>query len=186
MGIFERLAYAIFRTATGNIKKRWILTPLIALFFFSAIVLFVIAALMTDRWLNLPSISFMPWTLVIAIIFLAAGITFYSWTMYKFLHAHGTPVPVNPPHELITGGIYAHIRNPMLSALYITFWGTGIALGSLSLTTFYTPLFIIINTIYIKKVEERELEMKFGQAYLNYKKRVPMYFPRIILKEKDI
>jgi protein-S-isoprenylcysteine O-methyltransferase Ste14 len=26
-------------------------------------------------------------------------------------------------------------------------------------------------------VEEKELEKKFGQAYLDYKKRVPMFIP---------
>jgi protein-S-isoprenylcysteine O-methyltransferase Ste14 len=179
MGIFERLANAIFRTATGDMQRRWLLTPLVALIFATVITLFVIAALLTDTWLQLPSISFPPWTIILAVIFLAPGTIIYIWTMVKFLHAQGTPVPVNPPHELIISGIYAYSRNPMLTSLYLVFFGAGILWGSLSFTLFYTPLFILINTIYIKKVEERELELKFGKAYLEYKKRVPMYFPRV-------
>jgi protein-S-isoprenylcysteine O-methyltransferase Ste14 len=176
MGIFERLANAIFRTATGDPKKRWLFTPLVALIFAGVITLFVLAALLTDNWLKLPSISFPPWTVVPAIILLAAGIIFYAWTMVNFMQARGTPVPVNPPRELVVSGPYAHSRNPMLTSIYLMFFGAGMLWGSLSFTVFYTSLFILINTLYIKKVEEREMELKFGQAYLDYKKRVPMYF----------
>jgi len=179
MCLFERLANAIFRTATGDVKRRWLFTPLVALVFATVITLFVIAALFTDIWLKLPSISFPPWTIIIAAIFLAPGIIFYALTIANFQHARGTPVPVNPPRMLIVSGLYAYSRNPMLTALYLIFLGAGIAMGSLSFTVFYTPVFILINTIYIKKIEEREMELKFGQAYLDYKKRVPMYLPRI-------
>lgn len=179
MGIFECLANAIFRTATGDVKRRWLFTPLVGLGFLTVITLFVIAALLTDTWLKLPSISFPPWTTILAVILLAVGIILYTWTGVNFFRARGTPVPVNPPQELIVSGLYAHSRNPMLTSIYLIFFGAGIATGSLSFTVFYTPLFIMINTIYIKKVEERELELKFGRSYLDYKKRVPMYFPKI-------
>jgi len=38
-------------------------------------------------------------------------------------------------------------------------------------------LFIIVHVVYLKFVEEKELEKKFGQAYIDYKKKVPMFFP---------
>jgi len=178
VGIFERLANAIFRTATGDDNKRRVLTLPVALIFLVFIILLIVAAMLTDRWLNLPSISSPPWTVVLAVILLLAGIIFYAWTIVNFMSARGTPVPVNPPKELVVSGPYAHSRNPMLTSLYLVFFGAGILWGSLSFTVFYTPLFILVNTVYIKKVEEREMELKFGQAYLDYKKRVPMYFPR--------
>lgn len=179
MGLFERLANAIFRTAKGDEKKRWLITPLIALIFASFIVLLVIAAVFTDAWLKLPSIACPPWTTSPAIILLAAGLSLYVWTLADFGRAGGTPVPVNPPHELIVKGPYAHTRNPMLSSLYLVFFGAGLLWGSLSFTFIYTPVFILVNTIYIKQIEEREMELKFGQAYLDYKKRVPMYWPKL-------
>jgi protein-S-isoprenylcysteine O-methyltransferase Ste14 len=36
-------------------------------------------------------------------------------------------------------------------------------------------LFIYIE---LKAIEEPELEMRLGEAYREYKKRVPMFFPR--------
>ena len=179
MGIFERLANAIFRTATGNVKKRLLFTPLVALIFLTFIILLIVAARLTDTWLKLPSISFPPWTIILAAVFLATGIIFYAWTMVNFLRARGTPVPINPPKELVISGPYAHSRNPMLTSIYLLFFGAAILWGSLSFTLLYTPLFILVNTVYIKKVEEREMELKFGQAYLDYKKRVPLYLPKV-------
>lgn len=67
----------------------------------------------------------------------------------------------------------------MLSSLYLIFFGAGLLWGSFSFTLIYTPVFILVNTIYIKQVEEREMELKFGQAYLDYKQRVPMYWPKL-------
>lgn len=84
MGMFERLANAIFRTATGDEKKRWIITPFVALIFAAFITLLVIAAIFTDEWLKLPSIAYPPLTLVVAVVLLVSGIVLYIWTITNF------------------------------------------------------------------------------------------------------
>jgi protein-S-isoprenylcysteine O-methyltransferase Ste14 len=92
-----------------------------------------------------------------------------------FARARGTPVPVNPPKELVIKGIYAFSRNPMMLGIYLVFFGIGLLTGSVALTFIFTPLFIILMTLYVRKVEEKELELQFGRQYLDYKKNVPMY-----------
>jgi protein-S-isoprenylcysteine O-methyltransferase Ste14 len=52
-------------------------------------------------------------------------------------------------------------------------------LKSISLIFIFTPLFTLLNVIYLKTIEEREMEKKFGKEYLKYKQRVPMFFPRL-------
>jgi protein-S-isoprenylcysteine O-methyltransferase Ste14 len=177
MGIFERMAYAIFRIATGNSNKRWFYTPIAGLLFLCFLALFYIAAIFTDKWLNLPSISHLPWTLIPALILLVPGVILVLWTWIQFIRARGTPVPLNPPRELITSGLYAYSRNPMLLGIFLIFFGSGIWMGSLSLTVFYTPLVILVFYFQITKIEEKEMELKFGQSYLEYKKKVPLFFP---------
>jgi len=179
MGIFERIANAIFHIATGDTKKRWLYTPLVALLFLCFISLFFIAAYFTDRWLSLPSISYPPWTLIAGLVLLAPGFTIVAWTWVQFWRAHGTPAPVNPPHELITSGLYAYCRNPMLSGIFLMIFGAGLLMGSLSLIAFYAPLFVLALYLEASRIEEREMELKFGRAYLEYKQRVPMFFPRL-------
>jgi protein-S-isoprenylcysteine O-methyltransferase Ste14 len=183
MGIFERIAKSIFRTATGDPNKRWLLTPLVGFIFFCFLALLYLASLGMDRWLGFPSIIYLPWTLIIGYILLIPGAILWAWTAILFFDARGTPVPINPPQELVTTGIYSFSRNPMQTGIYLVFLGIGLLSGSLALTFIFTPLLIILMTIYVKKVEEKELEMQFGQQYLDYKKKVGLYLPSILSKD---
>jgi protein-S-isoprenylcysteine O-methyltransferase Ste14 len=92
-------------------------------------------------------------------------------------------VPLNPPQKLITSGLYAEIRNPMVLGWIIMLFGIGILLKSISLLFIFTPLFILLNILYLKTVEEKEMEKKFGQEYLSYKQSVPMFIPRFSKKK---
>jgi protein-S-isoprenylcysteine O-methyltransferase Ste14 len=182
MGIFERIANSIFRTATGDPNKRWLLTPLVGFIFFCFLALLYLASLGMGRWLDFPSIIYLPWTLIIGYILLIPGAILWLWTAVLFAVAHGTPVPINPPKELVTKGIYSFSRNPMMTGIYLVFFGIGLLTGSLALTFIFTPLLMILMTIYVKKVEEKELELQFGQQYLDYKKKVGIYLPSIRFK----
>ncbi len=177
MGVFERIANILFHTATGDPKKRWLLTPVVGFLFLCFVALFFVGSFGMDRWLHFPSVIVMPWTLIIGLILLIPGAVLWIWTLVLFVKAHGTPVPVNPPHKLVTDGIYAFSRNPMMTGMYLVFFGIGLLTGSLSLTVIFTPLFIIIMTVYVISVEEQELKIQFGQQYLDYKKKVGMYLP---------
>ena len=44
---------------------------------------------------------------------------------------------------------------------------------------YWAVLFFLINCIYFKIFEEKQLERNFAGEYLEYKKRVPMWFPKI-------
>jgi protein-S-isoprenylcysteine O-methyltransferase Ste14 len=180
MGIFERIADSIFRTATGDTKKRWLYTTLAAFLFACFIALFFIGSYFMDRWLNLPKIVYMPWNLVLGLILIVPGALMITWTYIQFFGARGTPVPINPPKTLITTGLYAYSRNPMLTGIFLVFFGVGILTGSLSLTLLFSPLFVLFFYFQITKVEEKEMELKFGQAYLDYKQRVHRFFPKLV------
>jgi protein-S-isoprenylcysteine O-methyltransferase Ste14 len=179
IGIFERIANALLHTATGDPKRRWALTPVVGLLFLCFLTLFLVAAFATDKWLNLPFIIHWPWTLVAALILFVPGFILWLWTVILFVKAHGTPVPVNPPNQLVVTGPYAYCRNPMMLGIFMVFFGVGLWVGSTALTFIFTPLFIIVMTVYHKKVEEKELVLQFGEQYINYKKKVPMYIPSI-------
>ena len=183
MGIFERIANSLFRTATGDSKKRWLLTPVVGFLFLCFLSLFFLASFGMDKWLHFPFIVYTPWTLILGLVLLVPGCILFLWTWTLFVMARGTPVPINPPKELVTKGIYSFSRNPMQTGIYLAFFGIGLLTGSLALTFIFTPLFIILMTIYVKKVEEKELEIQFGQQYLDYKKKVGMYMPTIHPKD---
>ena len=60
----------------------------------------------------------------------------------------------------------------------VLLYGIGILLCSPVLLFIFAPLFFLANFLYIKIIEEKEMEKKFGQKYLDYKKRVPMFIPK--------
>ncbi len=73
-------------------------------------------------------------------------------------------------------GLYARVRHPMYLGsilLYLGFW-----IITLSILTLIPLLTVIIGYNYLAIGEEHILEAKFGNEYLEYKKRVPKWIPR--------
>jgi protein-S-isoprenylcysteine O-methyltransferase Ste14 len=72
---------------------------------------------------------------------------------------------------LITSGPFRFSRNPIY--LSMLFWLTGLAvlLGSLILFLFPLLLFLLANFLIIPR-EEKDLENKLGEQYLEYRRRV--------------
>ncbi len=68
----------------------------------------------------------------------------------------------------------------MLFGLFLFLLRLGILFSSLSLIFIFAPLFALINVFYVKAIEEKEMEKKFGERYLEYKKKVPMFIPKVV------
>ena len=99
--------------------------------------------------------------------------------------AKGTTVPLNPPPKVVTTGPYAYVRNPMLTGVFLLLFGLGLLARSIAVTFLLTPLFILLNVLEIRAVEEPELEKRLGEEYIEYKKRTPMFFPRLKRRQPD-
>ncbi len=166
----------ISKVATGSLRTRLIVAPIVGLCFFSFIAACVLLSFFTDRFIGLPKISWHPWSTVMGVGFLIAGFFLMALSIAYFIRARGTPVPFSPPPKLITTGPYRFARNPMVTGIFMQLFGLGIACGSISLAFIFTPLFIAINVWELKKVEEPELVRRLGQDYVEYRKRVPMFF----------
>ena len=145
MSLKDRSIHLIYRTATGSRKVRLLITPIVALSYFLFASLFVILSFPADRLLGLPDLlpPLISAVLSIPIIFLGLFLAF--WSVLHFIRVKGTPVPFNPPPELIISGPYAYTRNPMLSGLFILLFGLGIASRSVALFFIFTPLSLFVN-----------------------------------------
>ena len=177
MSIRKRWISFIYNTSTGTKEVRNLLTPVGVIIFSAFIFLFYLAATYTDNILNFPKLSLNVWNIFIAAILLKFGLFYVGWSVVHFLKGKGTPVPVNPPSGLIITGPYRYTRNPMLIGVFFILFGIGFWIGSLSMIFIFTPLFIIGNTLELKKIEEPELEKRLGKKYMEYKKRTPMFIP---------
>jgi protein-S-isoprenylcysteine O-methyltransferase Ste14 len=167
----------LYKVATGSKRFRSFLTPIGAAFYALLTALFVVVALHVDKFLRLP--KFLPKTLalILSLPILSLGLFMMGWSVYNFLKVKGTPVPFNPPPKLVTTGPYAYTRNPMLTGIFVLLFGLSVFFGSISLVILFTPLFIFINAWEVRAIEEPELEKRFGEEYIEYKKKTPMFFP---------
>jgi protein-S-isoprenylcysteine O-methyltransferase Ste14 len=111
-------------------------------------------------------------------VLVAAGLPLWAWCILVFRRARGTPVPFNPPRELVVVGPYAWTRNPMATGVFLFVFGLGFLLHSLSMVCVWAPLAFALHAIEVRRVEEPELELRFGESYRDYRRRVPMFVPR--------
>ncbi len=111
----------------------------------------------------------------IGLFFLFAGITIslHSYSLF-YTQGKGTPVPTDPPKQLIRVGLYKYSRNP----IYIGHWsiliGASFLLGY-PLLFVYLFLYIAGMHLWIVCVEEKELKKRLGIQYSEYSKGVPRY-----------
>lgn len=166
-----------YRIATGSRKVRTLLTPLGVLFFLSFVGIIIFLSLQTDKIAGFTRFPPSPLNVGVSFPVLVLGIFLITWSNYHFITSKGTPVPFNPPPRLVTTGPYAHVRNPMLTGVFLLLFGVGILLQSVSSVFIFTPLFILINLMELKSIEEPELEKRLGEKYVRYKKTTPMFFP---------
>lgn len=158
---------------------RLFLTPVFGLVFFFVVLLLVFISFSLDRFWGLPEFAPKLLRAILSLPLLIGGSFLWLWSVLKFLKTKGTPVPVNPPTKLITDGPYLYSRNPMMTGLFMVMAGIGIFTGSVTLTFFMTPLFVMISIIEFKYIEEPELEKRFGNIYSYYKEKTPLIIPKI-------
>jgi len=90
----------------------------------------------------------------------------------------GTLAPWSPTRKLVIGGMYGHVRNPMIIGVLIVLIGESIAILSLNIFI-WAGIFFITNNFFFVLYEEPNLEKRFGTEYQKYKKNVPRWIPRL-------
>lgn len=121
-----------------------------------------------DRLLGLPPL---PIPGGLSMIFLFPGFILIGIAIGLFRRNGENPNPATVTGGIIDTGIYARTRNPMYLGMAIAYLGFAILLHSMPSLLLWPVALFIVRTQVIAR-EERYLEAKFGQAYLDYTKRV--------------
>jgi protein-S-isoprenylcysteine O-methyltransferase Ste14 len=98
-----------------------------------------------------------------------------AWTQWR--SGHGTPAPVAPTERIVTTGPYRFSRNPIQLGGSLYFLGFVTFYGSLTAGIIAFVLTLIGASVYHKFVEEKELLLRFGDDYREYRERTPFLFP---------
>ncbi|MBN1368594.1 MAG: isoprenylcysteine carboxylmethyltransferase family protein [Dehalococcoidales bacterium] len=172
------LANFVYQVATTRHRFKFLLSVGGVIFWYGGVGLMIFISPWVNHQLALDLSIPTPVRLSIGIILLVIGVPMVIWTIVRFFRARGTPIPFVPPPGFIIDGLYRIVRNPMHLGWALVLVGLGVLQQSFALLIIMVPFFIVAHIIYYKFVEEKELEKKFGQAYLDYKKRVGMFLPK--------
>jgi protein-S-isoprenylcysteine O-methyltransferase Ste14 len=93
------------------------------------------------------------------------------------LKGSGAPFFIALSRKLAADWLYAFTRNPMVLAGLAFLLSLGIWFQSTLFLLWALFLFAPALLFFVKVYEERELEVRFGASYLEYRSRTPMLFP---------
>jgi len=85
--------------------------------------------------------------------------------------------PQGYPAKLITGGIYTRMRHPRYTQVMLMIFSCSLLVNCLGI--YFLCLASIPSFCFVAWLEERELIRRFGREYLEYRKRVPMFIPKL-------
>jgi protein-S-isoprenylcysteine O-methyltransferase Ste14 len=80
--------------------------------------------------------------------------------------------------QVVSEGTYRWTRNPMSHGFYMMCFGVGLTAGSTVVALGALLIVIPVHVLNLRYFEERELEIRHGRAYLEYKKQTPFLFPK--------
>jgi protein-S-isoprenylcysteine O-methyltransferase Ste14 len=90
----------------------------------------------------------------------------------------GTPAPVAPTEELVVGGLYRYLRNPMYVGVGLVIAGQCLAFRSPALVV-WLAIFTLAVTVFVVAYEQPTLRATYGASYDDYRRAVPAVVPRL-------
>jgi protein-S-isoprenylcysteine O-methyltransferase Ste14 len=118
------------------------------------------------------------WTEVPGILLLVVGgLLFVTCVVLFIFRGRGTLIFWESPTRFVAVGPYRYVRNPMYIGAFLLLAGFGLVLHSPSVLLL-SLLQILVFHVFVVLVEERSLEERFGESYIEYKKYVNRWIPK--------
>ena len=112
----------------------------------------------------------------VVLVVAGSGVLVHAFVRFV-VEGLGTPAPVAPTRELVVGGLYRYVRNPMYLAVLAAIVGQGLLLGRLVLLA-YAAVVAAAFVAFVHWYEEPTLAEQFGDRYQAYRRAVPGWWPR--------
>jgi len=116
--------------------------------------------------------------LALGITGVCVGLLFLLWSITTFWSiGRGTPVPFASPTKLVSSGPFKYTRNPIKLGAVLFYFGLGTIGDGLLTGLVMLVLGLILGTTYHRRIEEKELALRFGNEYEEYRKRTSFFIP---------
>jgi protein-S-isoprenylcysteine O-methyltransferase Ste14 len=112
--------------------------------------------------------------IILGVELMVAGLALVIMARRSFLTAGTNVEPWKPSTTVVATGVFAWLRNPMYVGGTAALIGLAILLAS-DWMVVTTVVMVLVLHFGVVLREERYLEVKFGDAYRNYKAHVPRY-----------
>jgi protein-S-isoprenylcysteine O-methyltransferase Ste14 len=144
------------------------------------IAMWIVAGIITAPWRNVTLYETL-WSWLPAAFIFVAGLRIYSRSGAGFSAAQlgGLPEVLSGhrEHHLATSGIRARVRHPVylghLCEMLAWSLGTGLVV------CYGLTVFAVVTGAVMIRLEEKELEQRFGKEYRDYQRMVPAVVPRM-------
>jgi protein-S-isoprenylcysteine O-methyltransferase Ste14 len=142
--------------------------------------MWVICGLVTSPWRHV-QLYRASWSWIPAAIIFAAGLWIYknSGAGFSIRQLGGLPEILEGHHEqrLVTSGIRSYVRHPIYLGHFCEMlaWSAGTGLA----VCYGLTAFALITGAIMIRLEDAELEKRFGEEYREYRKKVPAVLPRM-------
>ena len=149
------------------------------------VAMWVIVGALTRPWRKVALYSAW-WTWIPAALLFAAGVFLYSSSLYSRVGEHfswaqlgGLPevLPHHQDDRLITTGIRSRVRHPIYLAHYCEMlaWSSGTGL----IVCWLLTAFAVATGAVMIRMEDAELEKRFGDDYVKYRLKVGAVMPKL-------
>lgn len=121
----------------------------------------------------------LPWLRWATLPFWLAGAAGIVWCVWDFTFTgRGTPLPLDPPRELVVRGLYRYVRNPMYTSAVLILSGHVLWFQAPWLLLYTAGVFLAFAG-FVRWYEEPHLRRTFGEAYERYCRSVPRWLPHL-------
>lgn len=111
-------------------------------------------------------------------LFLLSSLLGLASSFFMVRDGGGTPLPLDQTKELVVSGPYRWVRNPMAIAGVGQVLAIAVVYQSWPLVV-YSLLGALIWHVVVRPIEEQDLIERFGTPYVEYRKRVTCWAPRL-------
>ena len=132
----------------------------------------LLIGIVLERFTGLRSIGIARTILVgVGALLVLAGLVLIAAAIGLFRRKGTTPEPWGTTTLIVTSGPYRFTRNPMYLGLGLVYAGLALALDA-PIALILLPLVLVVVQTQVIAREERYLAAKFGESYLEYRRRV--------------
>lgn len=130
-----------------------------------------------DRLIGIPPLPYRGVSIAVGLVLFVPGL-YLSGASNAALNklGHGAAA-FKLTKSVVQSAVYERTRNPMSLGYYLAIAGISLLAGSTYLTCVALLLVVPAHAFNLKYFEELELELRYGQSYLEYKQRVPFLIP---------